>query len=275
MISLLHATRGRAEGALRAKQLWLDAASDPEAVEHIFAFDGDDAESLARLGSARHVVVPEEGKGCVAAWNLAAAASRGDVLVQMSDDWVPLKHWDRQIIERFRDVSKPGVLKISDGRRVDDLLCMGIFTRAWLKVLGGEFLSAEYFGVYSDDEFSFRAYEAGVVIDARDLLFKHLHPNYDQSLPPDETHQRQNAPSRRSNGRIIFLRRNPHARHRWFREWTDERFYIPEGHADLLDAAKNISGSLAETRRQLEEVKNSLSWRVTKPLRWLGRIMVR
>ena len=273
MISLLHATRGRAEGALRAKQLWLDAASDPAAVEHIFAFDCDDAESLARLGSARHVVVPEKGMGCVAAWNLAAAASRGDVLIQMSDDWVPLTHWDRKIVERFRDVSKPGVLKISDGRRVDDLICMAIFTRAWLEVLGGEFLSAEYFGVYSDDEFSFRAYEAGVVIDARDLLFTHLHPNYDQSLPIDETHQRQNAPSRRTNGRIVFLRRNPPASHRWFREWTDERFYIPEGHADLLDAAKNISGSLAETRRQLEEIKNSLSWRVTKPLRWLGGVI--
>jgi hypothetical protein len=273
MISLLHATRGRAEGALQAKQAWLEAAFDPQPVEHIFAFDCDDPESLARLGSARHVVVPEEGKGCVAAWNLAAAASKGDVLIQMSDDWVPLKHWDRKIIERFRDVSKPGVLKISDGRRVDDLLCMAIFTRSWLEALGGEFLSAEYFGVYSDDEFSFRAYEAGVVIDARDLVFQHRHPNYDHSLPFDETHQRQNAPARKSSGRDLFLKRNPQAWHRWLHEWTDERHFIPEGHAALLEASINITGSPAETRRQLEEIKRSLSWRVTMPLRWLGGVM--
>jgi hypothetical protein len=273
MISLLHATRGRAEGALQAKQAWLEAAFDPHAVEHIFAFDCDDTESLARLGSARHVVALEEGKGCVAAWNLAAAASRGDVLIQMSDDWVPLKHWDRKIIERFRDVSKPGVLKISDGRRVDDLLCMAIFTRAWLEALGGEFLSPEYFGVYSDDEFSFRAYEAGVVIDARDLVFQHRHPNYDQSLPFDETHQRQNTPARKSNGRDVFLKRNPQARRRWLHEWTDERHFVPDGHAALLEAGISITGSPAEARRQLEEMKKSLSWRVTKPLRWLGGVM--
>lgn len=270
MISLLHATRGRADRALKAKQAWLEAAGNPQAVEHIFAIDSDDVESLARLGSVRHVVVPEKGRGCVAAWNLAAGASRGDVLVQMSDDWEPLENWDRKIIERFRDVSKPGVLKISDGRRTDDLLCMAIFTRAWLEALGGEFLSAEYFGVYSDDEFSFRAYEAGVVIDARDLVFRHQHPNYDVSLPVDGTHRRQNDPVRRRNGRELFLGRNPQARGRWLHEWTDERHFIPQGHAALLEPASPIGGSPAEARRQIQEMKGSLSWKLTTPLRWLG-----
>jgi hypothetical protein len=272
-ISLLHATRGRVAGAIAARDGWLEAAEFPEQIEHIFAFDRDDAQSVAGLGAYRHVVVEEQDRGCVAAWSLAARASKGQILVQLSDDWVPLRHWDRKIIERFRDVSKPGVLKISDGRRVDDLICMAIFTRAWLEALGGEFLSAEYFGVYSDDEFSFRAYEAGVVIDARDLVFQHLHPNYDHSLPVDETHQRQNAPARRMNGRDIFLRRNPHARCRWLHEWTDERYFIPDGHTALLEAATGFSSSPAEARRQLEEIRRSFSWRVTKPLRWLSGLM--
>lgn len=275
LLSLLHATRGRAEGALQAKRAWLDAAFDPQAVEHIFAFDCDDAESLARLGSARHVVVPKEGKGCVAAWNLAAAASRGDVLIQMSDDWVPLKHWDRKIIERFRDVSKPGVLKISDARRIDDLLCMAIFTRAWLEALGGEFLSAEYFGVYSDDEFSFRAYEAGVVIDARDLVFQHLHPNYDERLAVDETHRRQNDSARREEGGRVFARRNPEALGRWTHESTDVRVFIPSGHRASSDAAFRSSAigsqatqlDLKAAREILDAIKASFSWRITAPLR--------
>lgn len=280
-MSLLHATRGRANGALEAKKAWLDAASNPQAVEHIFAFDCDDAESLARLGSARHVVVPQEGKGCVAAWNLAAEQSWGDVLIQMSDDWVPLKHWDRKILERFRDVSKPGVLKISDGRRVDDLLCMAIFTRAWLEVLGGEFLSAEYFGVYSDDEFSFRAYEAGVVIDARDLVFQHLHPNYDERLFLDETHTRQNDPKRIEEGRCVFIRRNPQALGRWIHESTDARVFIPSGHRAASDSAfRSYVIASQATQRDLESVRNavdamtaSLSWRLTKPLRSLGEFI--
>jgi hypothetical protein len=199
----------------------------------------------------------------------------------MSDDWVPLKHWDRKISERFRDVSKPGVLKISDGRRVEDLLCMAILTRAWLEVLGGEFLSAEYFGVYSDDEFSFRAYEAGVVIDARDLVFQHLHPNYDERLVLDETHTRQNDPKRLEEGRRVFIRRNPHARGRWIHDLTDARVFVPSGHRAAGDSAfRSCVIASQATQRDLESARNavdamtaSLSWRLTKPLRSLGEFI--
>jgi hypothetical protein len=229
-ISLLHATRQRADQALSARERWLNAAQYPERLEHIFAFDADDNASLSKLSGFRHVVVKESNKGCVAAWNLAARASGGEILVQLSDDWLPIRHWDTKIADRFRDVSKPGVLRVSDGRRVDDLLAFAIFTRAYLELLGGDFLAPEYFGVYSDDEFSFRAYQNGVVIDARDIVLEHRHPSFFAETAYDETHRRQNEAARYREGRKIFLRRNPSARGHWLHEGTEQRYYLPPCH---------------------------------------------
>ena len=229
-ISLLHATRGRVEGALAARDRWLQAAEYQDRIEHIFAFDRDDAESVAGLDAYRHVVVEQRDQGCVAAWNLAARASKGQILIQLSDDWLPIRHWDPKIEGRFRDVSKPGVLRVSDGRRVDDLLAFAIFTRAYLEIIGGDFLAPDYFGVYSDDEFSLRAYQNGVVIDARDIVFEHYHPSFSEGAVYDETHKRQNDDARYCEGRKIFLRRNPSARGHWLHEGTEERLYLPPGH---------------------------------------------
>jgi len=286
LISLLHATRGRAAEAAKARSLWLASAEFPGRVEHIFVFDRDDAESVARLRAYRHVVVEERDKGCVAAWNLATRASKGQILIQLSDGWLPIPNWDRIIYERCRDVSKAGVLRISDGCRVDDLLCMAIFTRPWLEQLGGDFLCPEFFGVYSDDEFSFRAYEAGVVIDARDIVFTHLHPNYDKTMEVNETHRRQNDSARLLEGKDVFVRRNPQAFGRWIHDWTDARYYLPAGHPaqndqrfkDSVIANKMTTIQLEKTQLALRfaedtiaQMTSSNSWRLTRPLRRLRR----
>lgn len=250
-ISLLHATRGRVAGAIAARDRWLQAAEFPERIEHIFAFDRDDAESMAGLSAYRHVVVEERDKGCVAAWNLAARASAGQILIQLSDDWLPIRHWDTKIAARFRDASRSGVLRVSDGRRVDDLLCMAIFTRAYLELLGGDFLGPEYFGVYSDDEFSFRAYQHGVVIDARDLVFEHCHPSFSAEAVYDETHRRQNNELRFLEGRRIFLARNSSARGRWLHEGTEERQYLPPGHAYAINTVAPVVKARSPIGRDL------------------------
>ena len=251
MISLLHATRGRVAGATAARDRWLHAAEFPERIEHIFAFDRDDADSVEGLSAYRHVVVEERNKGCVAAWNLAARAGNGEILIQLSDDWLPIRHWDTKIAARFRDISKPGVLRVSDGRRVDDLLAFAIFTRAYLELLGGDFLAPDYFGVYSDDEFSLRAYQNGVAIDARDIVFEHCHPSFSQGAVYDETHRRQNDDARYREGRKIFLRRNPSARGHWLHEGTEERLYLPPGHRFVQNSIGPVHLAPSPLGRQL------------------------
>lgn len=199
-ISLLHATRGRPQAAVVARKLWFDLAENPEAIEHVFAFDTDDADSHC-LRRFHHVELPPGG-GCVAAWNAAAAASIGNVLIQLSDDWIPVQGWDTQILARIGDVKQPRVLAISDGHRTDDLLCMAICTRAYY---GQDcfLFHTEFTGVYSDNWFTELAYARGQVIQARDIVFEHRHPIF-TGKPMDATHAAQNAPDRYAHGKAVL-----------------------------------------------------------------------
>jgi hypothetical protein len=218
-ISLIHATRGRPEAAIACRAMWFRSALVPLGVEHIFAIDADDARSLEMLKYYRHVVV-KNPNGCVRAWNAAAAVSKGAVLVQLSDDWVPCHDWDDAIWTAFADVAAgktgdvattPLVLAVKDNHREDALLCMAILTRARYEQQGREMFSGDYFGVFSDNEFTVRAYSDGVVVPAPHIVFSHEHPIW-KAIPPekwDETHRRQNAPERYAEGMVIFNRRNP------------------------------------------------------------------
>ena len=223
--SLLHATRGRWEKALATKSNFFKSAVLPLGVEHIFAIDADDQDSIDHLKHHRHVIVPggpaSLGGGCVEAWNTAAADSSGAVLVQLSDDWLPCIHWDEYIWQALEAGAKargaalpiadvPLVLAISDNHRTDALLCMAILTRARYKQQR-ELFHHGYTGVYSDTEFTVRAHDDGVVVQARHIVFDHQHPLF-AGVPleqMDETYRRQNAPERYAHGKALFNTRNP------------------------------------------------------------------
>ncbi|TLD69324.1 glycosyltransferase [Phragmitibacter flavus] len=225
-ISLLHATRGRPELAAATRKSWLEAAKSPEQVEHLFALDADDVSSTEQLSNFYHCVVNQTNAGCVAAWNLAAAKSRGSILILLSDDWQARPGWDQEIIKRLGDLSQPKVLRVSDGHRRDDILCLGICTRARY-LQQGAILHEGYQGIYSDDEFSLRAYRDGVVVDARDLQFVHAHPHFNPSIALDETYLRQNSTDREIHGRQLFLRRNPQALGHWLHPSDPQRKFVP------------------------------------------------
>lgn len=203
-ISLLHATRGRGRQAYKMQHEWLTRAADPDAIEHIFAIDADDLESRA-FAFQQSVILDGQG-GCVAAWNAAAACSSGQILVQMSDDFLPPLHWDQLILERIGDPSEPAVLAVSDGFRTDPLLCMAIMTRTRWQQQGymfhPDFMAS---AMYSDNYFTDRAYADSVVIEARDLVFEHHHPAAGKAAV-DETYARQNAEEKYRMGKTIYVR---------------------------------------------------------------------
>lgn len=208
-ISLLHATRGRSSRAVNCRELWLTTATRPESIEHIFAVDADDKISV---GMAKQFVsVVSEAKSCVAAWNLAAEKSQGDLLVQLSDDWVPALGWDEKLLDALkgRDLSKEEiVVAVSDGTRKDDLLCMAILSRARYEKQGHLFFDG-YESVFSDNEFSHRAWGDGVVVDLRSsLTFQHMHPAFGKAKM-DETYAHNNTPERYKAGEALFKERNP------------------------------------------------------------------
>ena len=211
-ISLLHATRGRPELAAACRSQFLAAAKHPQRVEHLFAIDHDDAASLAALAELPQVVVTE-GEGCVAAWNLAAEQCRGNILVQLSDDWEAPEGWDDALSQRLPDPKKEAVLAVGDACRTDEILTMAILTRARY-LAQGHLFHPGYFSMMSDYEFTHRAYRDGIVVEARDLVFRHLHANTG-ARDWDETYARQNAGEHYRAGFDHFIARNPDALRNW------------------------------------------------------------
>ena len=202
-ISLVHATRGRVKQAIEARRNWINKAANPDAIEHIFGIDATDP-LAGFLTVHNHAMVSGNG-GPVEAWNAAAAKSKGQIIVQMSDDWDPPLHWDRMILDAIGDITKHAVLAVSDGHRTDDLLCMAILTRTRYQQQGYLF-HPEFFSMYSDNWFSERAFADGVVIDARDrITFEHLHPAFGKA-EMDATYQRSNDGYHYLTGQCITAR---------------------------------------------------------------------
>jgi len=199
-ISLLHATRGRPAMAYKARATWLDRAADPDSIEHIFALDPDD-ETIGPFITCRHVINP--GAGPVAAWNEAARFSKGEILIQLSDDWDPPMHWDKLILAKFAGIKypSPAVLAISDGHRTDNLLCMAILNRARYENQGYLF-HPEFTSMFSDNHFTDRAYADGVVIES-DIMIEHMHPAFGLA-EMDETYARSNAPANYEAGLATY-----------------------------------------------------------------------
>ena len=173
-ISLLHATRGRAQQAIETRALWLERAADPDAIEHIFGLDPDDAEGPA-LGGFRHIIQDTSAGGPCGAWNIAATVAAGEVFVQVSDDMIPPQGWDLSILASLADTTAPAVLRVSDGHRTDGLIVLAIVTRAWWRQ-EGHFFHPAFFSMFSDNWLTERAQKESAIVEAPHLVFEHRHP---------------------------------------------------------------------------------------------------
>lgn len=237
-ISLLHATRGRSEKAKACRDLWLNSAENPNQIEHIFAIDDDDMDSLTNISSTR-VIVPR-GKGCVQAWNAAAEKCSGDILIQLSDDWVPTKHWDTTILNEFADQEGECVLAISDGHRTDDLLCMAILNRKRYQKQGFLFHPA-FISVFSDDYFTWAAKKDGVLKNAKHIVFEHQHPIFGKAQM-DATYQHSNSPDKFAHGHLTF------------------NTLTREGETSTICLAMIVKNEIKNMRKCLESVKGIIDY---------------
>jgi len=166
---------------MRVIALWLDSAADRERVEVIVGLDRDYQEGFNVIqGYNGHTVKSAINGGpfnCVGGWNAAATGATGDVLIAVADDFVPPQGWDRAL-ERC---APPGwweqdrVVQTSDGYN-PDLMTLAILTKRRYDRFGYIFYPG-YHSLFSDTEFTFVARQEQVVIDARHLLFEHMHPD--------------------------------------------------------------------------------------------------
>jgi hypothetical protein len=219
LFSLLHPT-ARPDGWRGAMEAWRERCDNPDQVEYVFCVDkGRDQEAWARQGDWAFGLwqkwnpfkfVVNEGRRCaVDAWNEAAKASTGWLLITVADDYRPPEHWDTQITQLIRrhgreidsrsDVEL--VLDVDNQDGSDWLLPFSFITRAYYERLGCLFWP-EYFGLGADNDFTERAHRDAVVINARHIKFSHP-----QFPADDPIYQWQHRPEAEEAYRRVFSKR--------------------------------------------------------------------
>ena len=232
IFSVLHATYGRPDKAVEAMKKFVYRSNYSSLVEYIFAVNEDDParerflELLAvekslgiRHGHQIEVVIGNY-HGSAPAWDSAARASKGRILIQGQDDIEPPLNWDDVLLNRILAYypdhqweDKAFAMAVSDGYRRDALMCTAICSRPYMQ-LEGHFLFPEFISVFSDDEFTYRALrhahdKTATLIDARDIVFRHDHHYHTKATPWDDTYARENSAQAYRIGHKLFHERNP------------------------------------------------------------------
>lgn len=236
--SVLHASYGRPAKAVLAMRQWFERATVPEGVEYVFALNDDDLafhqymELLSWMTqlAKRIIIITGRFKGSAPAWDAAAKASSGQILIQGQDDIEPPDGgWDSMLLEwlqgantdlgRWRSV--PTVVAVRDGYRKDGLLCTAICNRLRYEQQG-HFLFPGYISVFSDDEFTIRAIsddsEGKCMLIKTDLVFWHHNP-YHTGAPQDATLRRENSSEAYAHGQALFMKRNADLVAKGFKTW--------------------------------------------------------
>jgi hypothetical protein len=236
VVTVLHATRGRANQAAESMKNTLARASGEYPIEYIFSYDSDDEKALLpddelveiieNAGFDKHnfnfVITKNENRGNVDAYNNALYQSEiGSYYMQGHDDMLPPENWDKIIVERLGDPILPRVLHTSDGTSCNPtkhwLIPVLIGTRAYFKECG-YFFHPDYISIYCDDDQSLKAYKEEKVINAKDVTFAH------QWLGPehDETYKRSYKKSNWEHGLKVLERRQDEGFPSIVHEWQND-----------------------------------------------------
>lgn len=238
--SLLHSTFGRPAKAIAAMNMAFTRASNPREIEYIFAVNSDDPtlDELRFLASENcitktgfmPIIMVGDYKGSAAAWDAAAKKCSGLILIQQQDDLEVPRDWDGMLVEWLDGANTdaewwkrtPIAVTVRDGYRTDALLCTAICNRARYEQVG-EFLHAGYKSVFSDDDFSIRAYadeaDGKCAVIRTDLEFRHENP-YHTGAPHDSTLLRENSAEAYAIGGSLFIERNAGLVMRGFKTWN-------------------------------------------------------
>ena len=206
LYSILHASARETKWA-SAMQTWLARCASPENVEYVLSSDDPwDVPGLA-YGWGRFVIAPNRGpRTSVSAWNTAAGVSSGHIILTIADDLVPPEGWDAKLLEAIppERLNSDFVIEVSHGGN-DNILSFAFLSRHYYERFGYVYYP-EYRGMRNDDDFSDVARMNGVIINARHLMFQHLHPHYGLS-EIDDVYRHQHDPENYRLGDEIYARR--------------------------------------------------------------------
>lgn len=206
MISLIHPSRGRADKAFQTLTNWSDKCHG-EGFDYTLSIDMDDPQS-PRYSQLFHGVasyIQCSIGNVVVATNLAAAASEGDILVYLSDDFDCPDGWDTLIEKEFEGVTEPMLLKVDDCLQKFHVpvLTIPIMNRALYEKLG-YFWNPLYKSMFVDEDLYWTCHKLNCIKYAPHLKFPHNHVSVGKAQD-DETYRRSAA--NWNQGKEVFARR--------------------------------------------------------------------
>ena len=180
----------------------------PQDVEYILVVHHSRRGQLdwqAQYRFGRVVLVTNYGRDClVDQCNAGQLAASGEIICWNQDDMRYPEYWDTEVLKLIPDTSKAVCIQaLTDGTRRDLLTLPAIATRVLFDAIG--MLSPEYDGMFSDDEWSFKARTLGMVIPST-LYFQHLHPAHG-TAGIDSVHAMENREEAYKIGREVLERR--------------------------------------------------------------------
>lgn len=192
MISLIHPSRGRAAKSWNTTREWIDRAGcETELIVSIDATDPQKEAYMIQYTGKDHTKVLVNDNDCVVqAANHAAAASKGSVLVYLSDDFKCPVMWGKSILELTSEFQERWLLKVDDclQRYEVDVLTIPIMDRALYQDLG-YFFHPAYKSMFCDQDLFYTCKNMHVIVDAPQFKFPHEH-YCNGKAKKDETYER-------------------------------------------------------------------------------------
>ena len=211
-ISILHPSRQRPVYGIAAAQRILGAVSGKHDIEYIMGVrKSDPCLKAYRDGLASEYLpvrlVEDDAEGSGKAANFIAAMATGDLFIIWSDDSFVPQGWDDLLATAAkRAKTKAFVIAVSNNVRTDELLTLQILSKPFYDLFGYVFYPG-YHAMYADNDFTDRAYGLGVVVEARDLIFKQDHYTAGGHIPYDDTYAYENAPEHYAAGKVLLKQR--------------------------------------------------------------------
>lgn len=168
MISIVHPSRGRPEQAKATSDKWLSLAGVE--VEYLLSVDENDPDKY-RYTELNKIGCLFKNRSAIDAINNAARIAKGDILIQIADDFDCPADWGKQIIEATKGKTD-WIMKTPDGIQ-NWIITLPLMDRTYYNRFGYIYYP-DYLHMFCDTEMSCVADLTGRRITAN-IPFKHNH----------------------------------------------------------------------------------------------------